>query len=96
MIVPISTQSLLCPPPVFFKSVMKMFGWSHMTIVYDTWDVLMRIQATALKKALLTDPYYPRPYDIEFDTTKNPDYFEILTEASNHARGEENWVQLNT
>ena len=67
---------------------MVHFKWRHMVIVYDTHDVLMRIQGTALKKAFVADPAFPRPYDIEFDTTKYPDYSGILDEARQQARGE--------
>lgn len=73
---------------VFFKAVMNHFSWRHIAIIYDTYDVLMRIQGTALKKSLVADAAYPRPYDITFDTRKNPNYAAMLNEAGRHARGE--------
>ena len=58
-----------------------------MAILYDIHDILMEIQGTALTTALREHPDFARPYDIPFDTTKNPDFRQMLVETRRHARG---------
>ena len=66
---------------------MDEFGWKHVAILFDNADPLMRVQGNAIRTALREDPRYPRPYDIEFSTNKNPNFRSMLQEASRHARG---------
>ena len=65
---------------------MDYFGWKQVAIVYDIEDVFFRIQGLALNSALKNDDKYKRPFDIEYDSKKNPDFDDILVEASKHAR----------
>lgn len=66
--------------------MLNHFSWNHVAIIYDYNDVLMEIQGKALTQALRDDDDFARPYDISFDTTKNPDFKSFLLEASLHAR----------
>ena len=71
----------------FFTAIMDHFHWKHVAIIFDNIDPLMRLQGDAIRTALREDPRYPRPYDIEFSTTKNPNFKAMMEEASQHARG---------
>ena len=67
--------------------MVNKFNWKHTAIIYDEYDVLMRVQGSALIRSLVEEASLPRPYNIVFDTTKNPDFSSFLDEASKHARG---------
>ena len=71
----------------FFTAIMDQFQWKHVAIIFDNHDPLMRLQGDAIRTALREDPRYPRPYDIEFSTVKNPNFKAMIQEASQHARG---------
>lgn len=47
----------------------------------------MEVQGIALSKALREDGRYQRPYILDFDTTKSPDFEYMLKSASEHSRG---------
>ena len=64
-----------------------MFEWRHVAIIYDTYDVLMRIQGSSLVNNLRSDVNYPRPYDIPFQADKPQDFEAMVLEASQHSRG---------
>ena len=75
-----------CVFAVFVMELLKKYSWKHVAILYDIHDVLMRVQGSALTNSLRREEQLPRPYDVSFDTTKHPDFDELLTEASQHAR----------
>ena len=68
-------------------TIMKEFDWRHLAIVYDTSDILMQVQGSALIKELRSDRSRPRPYDIAFDGSKSTNLDALLTEAAENARG---------
>ena len=73
--------------PVFLTSILDYFQWKHVAILYDIEDVFFRIQGQALIQALRNDDTYPRPFDLEYDSKKDPPFDDMLEEASKHARG---------
>jgi len=80
---------LLFSFPDSLTAIMKTYGWSHTSIMFDYPLTIFNLAGGSLVKDFRDSPHMANPFEITFDGTKatDADYMAFLKEAALRSRG---------